>query len=50
LRGAWNEAWFCALEAFSPDAVHEDDADATAEAFNALMEPQVTVRVERLRL
>jgi predicted phage terminase large subunit-like protein len=38
LRGPWNEDWFTALESFSPDAAHDDDADATAEAFNALIE------------
>lgn len=35
VRGAWNDEWFTALEGF-PDAAHDDDADATAEAFNAL--------------
>jgi len=35
LRGPWNDEWFTALESF-PDAAHDDDADATAEAFNAL--------------
>ncbi len=35
LRGPWNDDWFTALEGF-PDAAHDDDADATAEAFNAL--------------
>ena len=34
LRGAWNEAWFSALEAF-PTAPHDDDADATSRAFGA---------------
>jgi predicted phage terminase large subunit-like protein len=34
LRGAWNEAWFAALEAF-PTAPHDDDADATSRAFGA---------------
>jgi len=37
LRGAWNEAWFSALEGF-PDATHDDDADSTSRAFNALNE------------
>ncbi len=36
LRGGWNEAWFSALEAF-PEAAHDDDADATARAFNAFL-------------
>jgi predicted phage terminase large subunit-like protein len=35
LRGPWNDDWFTALEGF-PDAAHDDDADATSEAFNAL--------------
>lgn len=35
LRAAWNERWFSQLEAF-PDGAHDDDADATAEAFNGL--------------
>lgn len=35
VRGDWNDEWFTALEGF-PDAPHDDDADATAEAFNAL--------------
>ena len=34
LRGAWNEAWFAALESF-PTAPHDDDADATSRAFAA---------------
>ena len=36
LRGAWNEGWFTALEGF-PDAAHDDDADSTSRAFNALI-------------
>jgi predicted phage terminase large subunit-like protein len=36
LRGPWNEDWFSALEAF-PDATHDDDADSTSRAFNALI-------------
>lgn len=35
LRGAWNEAWFASLEGF-PEASHDDDADSTSRAFNAL--------------
>lgn len=35
VRGQWNDEWFTALEGF-PDAAHDDDADSTAEAFNAL--------------
>jgi predicted phage terminase large subunit-like protein len=42
LRGPWNEEWFAALEAFPPSESggHDDDADATAEAFNLLNETQ----------
>ncbi len=36
LRGPWNEAWFSSLEGF-PDAAHDDDADGTSRAFNALI-------------
>jgi len=36
LRGLWNEDWFTALEGF-PEASHDDDADATARAFNAFL-------------
>lgn len=36
LRGAWNDAWFTALEGF-PEATHDDDADSTSRAFNALI-------------
>lgn len=38
LRGSWNEHWFGALEAFGPDVKHDDDADSTSEAFNALIQ------------
>ncbi|TQI72921.1 putative phage terminase large subunit-like protein [Bosea sp. AK1] len=37
LRGSWNEKWFSALEAF-PEAAHDDDADSTSRAFNALLD------------
>jgi predicted phage terminase large subunit-like protein len=37
LRGPWNEHWFGALEAFGPNVKHDDDADSTSEAFNALI-------------
>lgn len=36
LRGPWNETWFSSLEGF-PEAVHDDDADSTSRAFNALL-------------
>ena len=35
LRGPWNDRWFSELEGF-PDAAHDDDADSTSRAFNAL--------------
>jgi predicted phage terminase large subunit-like protein len=37
LRGPWNEHWFGALESFGPNVKHDDDADSTSEAFNALL-------------
>ncbi|AID29237.1 phage terminase large subunit [Mesorhizobium jarvisii] len=37
LRAPWNEAWFSALEGF-PEAAHDDDADSTSRAFNALID------------
>ncbi len=36
LRGPWNDGWFTALESF-PEATHDDDADSTSRAFNALL-------------
>lgn len=36
LRGPWNERWFAELEGF-PDGSHDDDADSTSRAFNALI-------------
>ncbi|WP_244564043.1 hypothetical protein [Ensifer aridi] len=36
LRGPWNETWFSSLEGF-PEATHDDDADSTSRAFNALL-------------
>ena len=36
LRGHWNEGWFSELEGF-PEGVHDDDADSTSRAFNALL-------------
>lgn len=35
LRGPWNERWCNELEGF-PEASHDDDADSTSRAFNAL--------------
>lgn len=38
VRGAWNDRWFRQLENFPPDDHgHDDDADATSEAFGTLM-------------
>jgi predicted phage terminase large subunit-like protein len=36
LRGAWNERLMTQLEGF-PEGAHDDDADSTARAFNALL-------------
>jgi len=36
IRGAWNERWLSELENFPPDKGHDDDADSTAQAFNAI--------------
>jgi predicted phage terminase large subunit-like protein len=36
LRAPWNERWFTELEGF-PEASHDDDADSTSRAFNALI-------------
>lgn len=36
LRAPWNEDWFSSLESF-PEATHDDDADSTSRAFNALL-------------
>lgn len=35
LRGPWNSDWFNELEGF-PEGLHDDDADSTSRAFNAL--------------
>jgi predicted phage terminase large subunit-like protein len=35
LRGDWNDRWFSALEGF-PVAKHDDDADSTSRAFDAV--------------
>ncbi|ASP79651.1 phage terminase large subunit [Sinorhizobium meliloti] len=40
LKGPWNEAWFSSLEGF-PEATHDDDADSTSRAFNALLNEPV---------
>ncbi|WP_341850272.1 phage terminase large subunit [Neorhizobium sp. CSC1952] len=36
LRAPWNDGWFTSLEGF-PEAKHDDDADSTSRAFNALL-------------
>jgi predicted phage terminase large subunit-like protein len=36
LRGAWNERLVSQLEGF-PEGLHDDDADSTSRAFNALL-------------
>lgn len=41
VRGAWNEAWFAALEGF-PEAARDDAADSTSRAFNELAKPRST--------
>lgn len=41
VRGAWNEAWFTALEGF-PEAAHDDAPDSTSRAFNELAKPRST--------
>jgi len=46
LRGGWNEEWFTALESFPPERNgHDDDADATAEAFNGLTEKKGPMQI-----
>lgn len=42
VRGDWNQTWFSQLEAF-PDGIHDDDADSTSRAFNALFGPGAVV-------
>lgn len=47
LRGPWNEDWYRALESFPPekDLGHDDDADATAEAYNGLVEARRSMKI-----
>lgn len=35
VRGGWNDVWFSELEGF-PEGTHDDDADSTSRAYNAL--------------
>lgn len=51
IRGPWNERWLSELEGF-PEAPHDDDADSTSRAFNALIPNQGTTAMllkKRLR-
>jgi predicted phage terminase large subunit-like protein len=49
LRGPWNERWFSELENF-PMGKHDDDADATSRAFNAIADaPPMRIDPEALR-
>jgi predicted phage terminase large subunit-like protein len=49
VRGAWNEDFFSALEAF-PDALHDDDPDACSGAFTMLTGgPSMEASVSPLR-
>ena len=44
LRGDWNDRWFNQLEQF-PEGKHDDDADSTSRAYNALMEERERMRI-----
>ena len=49
LRGRWNERWFSELENF-PLGAHDDDADATSRAFNAIAQtPPMQIDPDELR-
>lgn len=49
LRGPWNERWFNELENF-PEGMHDDDADSTSRAFNAIAEtPPMRIDPDALR-
>lgn len=46
LRGPWNDEWSSSLESFPPENKgHDDDADSTAEAFNALVETRAPMKI-----
>lgn len=49
LRGPWNTTWFEQLEAF-PEGAHDDDADSTSRAFNALLTPVQTAGSQELSI
>lgn len=49
VRGPWNERWLSELENFPPETGHDDDADSTAQAFNALARPQASTTTKPLR-
>jgi len=40
LRGAWNDDYFTALEAFPAATAHDDDVDATSGAYDMFMDSQ----------
>jgi predicted phage terminase large subunit-like protein len=49
LRGRWNDRWFSELENF-PEGAHDDDADATSRAFNAIaQQPPMRIDPDELR-
>mgnify|MGYP000040799472 CR=1 FL=1 len=48
VRGPWNEAFLAELEAF-PNAVHDDQVDATSCAFNDLATGVRPVKVTKAR-
>lgn len=49
VRGPWNERWLTELEGF-PEAKHDDDADSTSRAFNALLNAAAALKTQELRL
>lgn len=44
LRGPWNEAYFSSLEGF-PEALHDDDVDATSGAFELILNSRGPMRI-----
>jgi predicted phage terminase large subunit-like protein len=49
LRGRWNDRFFTELENF-PEGTHDDDADATSRAFNAIaQQPPMRIDPDELR-
>jgi predicted phage terminase large subunit-like protein len=50
LRGRWNERWFTELENFPPVNGHDDDADATSRAYNAVAQlPPMRIDPDEMR-